>query len=92
LSELIHGAPFDLIYIDADKANYIQYYEQAIRLLRAGGVMALDNMLSKGRVTESMQSYTVQTIHRLNQMIQQDSRVEMVMLPVGDGLTLLRKK
>jgi caffeoyl-CoA O-methyltransferase len=85
---------FDLVYIDADKANYPYYYERAIELLVPGGVIALDNMLSAGRVVNSpaTQLPSVAVIDALNRFIHTDNRVEMVMLPIGDGLTLVRKK
>jgi caffeoyl-CoA O-methyltransferase len=94
LLALLKTEPFDLIYIDADKANYPQYYEVALQLTPPGGVIALDNMLSGGRVIElcSAASPNVHIIHQLNQFIREDDRVEMIMLPIADGLTLVRKK
>ena len=94
LAALSDAEPFDLIYIDADKANYPHYYECALQLLVSGGVIALDNMLSAGRVIAplSTEPPSVAVIRELNQFIHNDVRVEMVMLPIGDGLTLVRKK
>ena len=94
LAELSESDPFDFIYIDADKANYLHYYERALTLLRSGGMLALDNMFLQGRVfTETEpRSSSVKTMHQLNVFIHQDPRVEMVMLPLGDGLTLVQKK
>lgn len=94
LTNLSASDPFDLVYIDADKANYLHYYEHALALLRPKGVIALDNMFLQGRVFSSTESHavSVKTIHQLNAFIHQDSRVEMVMLPLGDGLTLVQKK
>jgi predicted O-methyltransferase YrrM len=94
LAALGEVEPFELIYIDADKANYPYYYERALQLLTPGGVIALDNMLSAGRVITPLPAEppSVTVIRELNQFIHTDTRVEMVMLPIGDGLTLLRKK
>lgn len=93
LAALTETAPFELIYIDADKVNYPYYYERSLQLLAKNGVIALDNMLSGGRVAETItKPASVPILRKLNAFIHQDTRVEMVMLPIGDGLTLLRKK
>ena len=94
LAALADVDPFDLIYIDADKANYPYYYECALQLLAKGGVIALDNMLSGGRVVDVLpnEPSSVGVIRDLNQFIYADPRVEMVMVPLGDGLTLIQKK
>ena len=88
------NALFDMILIDADKPNYPEYYEQGLALLRQGGVMILDNMLLNGRVIEALQGETpgINAVRTLNQQIQADDRVEMSLLPVGDGMTLVFKK
>ena len=84
---------FDFIFIDADKNNYIHYYEKALMLLRTGGLVAIDNVLWDGKVAEvPHEDATTKTIHALNELIHQDNRVSISMLPVGDGLTLARKK
>jgi predicted O-methyltransferase YrrM len=82
---------FDLIFIDADKANYDRHYEIALRLVRIGGVIILDNMLHLGRAanSEHNDSATV-AIRNLNLSISQDERVDRVVLPIGDGVTLVR--
>lgn len=84
---------FDVAFIDADKAGYCDYYERALRLLRPGGVIAVDNVLWSGRVAEP-EPHTESTtaIRALNARIAADTRVDRVMLPVGDGLFLARKR
>jgi caffeoyl-CoA O-methyltransferase len=83
---------FDFVFVDADKENYERYYELALELLRRGGVLALDNVLWGGAVTdpEPADAATL-AIKRTNERIQADPRVAMTMLPVGDGLTLACK-
>ena len=83
---------FDFAFIDADKSNYDHYYERALRLLRKGGLIALDNTLWYGKVAdESVQDVDTVAIRALNQKLQQDERVMMSQLTVGDGLTLALK-
>jgi predicted O-methyltransferase YrrM len=85
-------APFDFAFIDADKTNYHQYFEQVIQLLRPGGLIAIDNTLWSGRVTDPQdQTKTTQILRQFNQAIVTDRRVEVLILPIGDGLTLARK-
>jgi predicted O-methyltransferase YrrM len=86
---------FDLIFIDADKPNYAKYYEQALEKLRTGGFVLLDNMLWSGKVLneqEREKDKDTKTLHALNAFIQQDERVENILLPIRDGLMLVRKK
>lgn len=84
---------FDLAFIDADKLNYDGYYERALRLVRPGGLIAVDNVLWGGSVADPAdQDEDTQTIRVLNAKIHQDPRVDMVMVPLGDGLTLARKR
>ncbi|MEL6439679.1 MAG: class I SAM-dependent methyltransferase [Cyanobacteria bacterium J06621_8] len=84
---------FDFAFIDADKRNYINYYEQALTLLRPGGLLAIDNVLWAGRVIDSsnIDKRTV-AIREFNQKVHRDQRVEISLLPVADGLTLALKK
>jgi predicted O-methyltransferase YrrM len=83
---------FDLAFIDADKANYPQYYELCLQLVRPGGVVLIDNVLWYGRVADPMVIDNRTTILReLNQKIHQDDRVNIAILPIGDGLTIARK-
>lgn len=84
---------FDFIFIDADKANYVKYYELALQLLRRGGVIAVDNVLWKGRVADDNdQSRATKIIRKLNHIIHQDERVMMSLLPIGDGVTIAIKR
>ena len=84
---------FDFIFIDADKQNYIVYYEMALRLLRRGGVIAVDNTLWSGAVAypENTEPGT-RAIRRFNEKIKQDKRVSSSLLTIGDGLTLILKE
>lgn len=83
---------FDFVFIDADKENYAAYYEHGLRLLRQGGLIAIDNVLWGGRVINA-EDQTADTIaiRALNAQIHNDTRVESSMLPIGDGLTLALK-
>lgn len=84
---------FDLIFIDADKANYPAYLEEALRLARMGGLVLFDNVLWSGRVLETQpDDADTRAIQALNLALKNDSRVDLSMLPVGDGLTLCRKR
>ncbi|UVJ42897.1 class I SAM-dependent methyltransferase [Pseudomonas sp. LS1212] len=87
------GGSFDLIFIDADKANYPVYLEYALRLLRVGGLAIFDNTLWSGRVLQSEpDSADTRAIQALNRALKDDSRVDLSLLPLGDGLTLCRKR
>lgn len=84
---------YDQAFIDADKENYAAYFERCLRLVRPGGVILFDNVLWSGRVIDPTQSDAdTASIRELNQQLATDGRIERVMLPVGDGLTLCRKK
>ncbi len=84
---------FDFAFIDADKANYNAYYEGALALLRPGGLIAIDNVLWSGKVLEEApEDPDTQAIQALNATIKDDSRVTISLLPLGDGLTLARKR
>jgi predicted O-methyltransferase YrrM len=84
---------FDLAFIDADKPSYDAYYERCLRLLRPGGVIAIDNVLWSGRVADpSVHDESTDAIRALNAKIAGDERVDPVIVPVGDGLTLARKR
>jgi len=83
---------FDFAFIDADKTNYKNYYERCLQLIRPGGVIAIDNVLWSGAVAdESDNSEDTVAIRELNDFIHHDARVELSMLPIGDGLTLVRR-
>lgn len=84
---------FDLIFIDANKAQYINYYESALQLLNHGGLIIIDNVLMYGQVLEhSPQKKYIKVLQELNKLIKNDNRVDIVMLPLGDGFTIARKK
>lgn len=84
----------DLVFIDADKHNYPKYYELCLPLMRKGGVILIDNVLWSGKVLEEADENDADTkaLQYLNDLIQNDDRVEKVMLPVRDGLYLVKKK
>ncbi len=82
--------PFDICFIDADIENYAAYYEACMELVRRGGLIILDNMLHGGRVIDARDEATKQ-IDELNKRIRNDARVENVLLPVRNGIMLVRK-
>jgi predicted O-methyltransferase YrrM len=87
---LKHG--YDMIYIDGDKREYPEYYELSFPKLRVGGYMLADNVLWNGKVLESEAAdMHTKAIDRFNKMVQSDPRVENVLLPMRDGLMLIRK-
>jgi predicted O-methyltransferase YrrM len=82
---------FDFAFIDADKANYDAYYEASLELVRAGGLIAIDNVLWSGAVADSKrQDADTKALRALNRKLRDDERVDLSMLPIGDGLTLAR--
>jgi len=82
---------FDFAFIDADKPNYDGYVERAVRLVHAGGLIAIDNTLWSGRVADpSDTDQNTQAIRDLNAKLASDDRVDLSLVPIGDGLTLLR--
>jgi predicted O-methyltransferase YrrM len=84
---------YDFAFIDADKPNYDTYYEYAIKLLRQGGVIAIDNVLWSGRVADPTErDEETAALRALNAKIAKDERVTVSMVPIGDGLTLARKR
>jgi O-methyltransferase len=84
---------FDLAFIDADKENYAAYYEAALALLRAGGLIVVDNTLWYGRVADpAVDDADTLAIRAFNERLLEDLRVDLSLLPVGDGLTLARKR
>ncbi len=82
--------PFDICFIDADIEKYAAYYEACMDLVRRGGLIILDNMLHGGRVIDARDEATKQ-IDEVNKRIRNDARVENVLLPVRDGIMLVRK-
>ena len=86
------GESYDLCFIDADKANYDAYYEGGLKLLRKGGLVMIDNVLWNGAVADAaIHDADTEALRALNEKILSDGRVQMVMVPIGDGLTLARK-
>jgi predicted O-methyltransferase YrrM len=84
---------FDFIFIDADKQNYIKYYEMGLSLLRKGGIIAVDNTLWSGAVADPENDEPgTRAIRRFNEMLKQDGRVSHSLLTIGDGLTLILKE
>ena len=84
---------FDFAFIDADKENYVGYYERALQLLRPGGLVVADNTLWSGRFAdpENVEADTVALRH-FNELLHGDSRVDLSLVPIGDGLSLARKR
>ena len=87
------GINFDLVFIDGDKRTYVETYEMALSVLRRGGFIVADNTLWDGHVCDSAYDKDQQTlgIRRFNDLVAADTRVEKVILPLRDGLTLIRK-
>jgi caffeoyl-CoA O-methyltransferase len=84
---------FDFVFIDADKTNYSNYYERALRLVRSGGLIAIDNVLWGGDVADPKENdEDTVAIRALNDKVRADERVTLSMIPIGDGLTLARKR
>jgi predicted O-methyltransferase YrrM len=88
-----HAGDYDLIFVDADKVDYDAYYEMGLRLLRPGGMMMFDNMLWHGKVVDPAASDDdTDAIRALNSKLHGDSRVAITLIPIGDGITLARKR
>ena len=87
------GITFDMAFIDGDKRTYVETYDMAMRLVRKGGYILADNTLWDGHVVDHAYDHDRQTsgIERFNDLVAADPRVEVVMLPLRDGLTLIRK-
>lgn len=84
---------FDFAFVDADKANYGTYVEQALALLRPGGLLAVDNVLWDGKVADpSADDEDTLAIRAVNESLHRDERVSLSLVPIGDGLTLARKR
>ena len=84
---------YDFVFIDADKANYIDYYEKSMLLIKSGGLIMVDNTVWKGKVLDpNDQSQSTATIKKLNDTIASDKRVRHCMLTMYDGMTICQKK
>jgi caffeoyl-CoA O-methyltransferase len=85
--------PIDFAFIDADKTNYRIYYEEVLKRMRAGGLILIDNVLWSGAVIDPKnQTDDTRAIRTLNDFLVTDDRIDMVMLPISDGLTICRKR
>ena len=83
---------FELIFIDADKGNYKEYYDKSLSLLQTGGLIIIDNVLWYGEVTlKNNEDKITETIKNFNQFVSNDKRVEKIIIPLGDGMTICRK-
>jgi predicted O-methyltransferase YrrM len=86
-------ASFDLVFVDADKINYLSYYEMVLPKLRQGGFIIADNVLWKGQVSRPEElSRKGKAIYEFNEHVHNDERVENVLLPIRDGLMIARKR
>jgi predicted O-methyltransferase YrrM len=96
LEQLLAGGAagrYDFAFVDADKPAYDTYYELLLKLLRPGGLMALDNTLWSGAVANPNEREPNATALRtLNDKLHRDERIDLSLLPIGDGLTLARKR
>ena len=82
---------FDMIFIDADKMNYKEYYEKSLRMLNQGGLIIIDNVLWHGEVADKKNNnkFTI-NIREFNKFVSEDNRVEQIIIPLGDGMTVCR--
>jgi len=93
LRALPNDEPIDLAFVDADKGGYASYYEELLPRLRANGVILVDNTLWSGSVIDASRTDDDTTaIRAFNDMVATDDRVDSVILTIGDGLTLIRKR
>jgi predicted O-methyltransferase YrrM len=83
---------FDFAFIDADKESYDAYYERCLQLIRPGGLIAIDNVLWGGNVAQPATDPDTVALQTLNLKLHKDERIDVAMLPIGDGLTLARKR
>ena len=92
LKKIILIKKFDLIFIDADKENYIKYYDLCFHLISNKGLILIDNVLWKGEVIDKNKNDRITNIIRdFNTYIKNDDRIEKTILPIGDGITICRK-
>ena len=88
----IKNEKFDLVFIDADKMNYFEYYERSLKLLNKNGLIIIDNVLWYGEVVnENNNDKFTKNIKEFNSHISKDTRVEKLIIPLGDGMTVCRK-
>ena len=83
---------FDFVFIDADKGNYINYFNYSLNLIKIGGIIIIDNIFWRGDVyNENKNDKKTNTIREFNSYVKNDKRVEKFIIPLGDGLTVCRK-
>jgi len=88
-----HQDGFDIAFVDADKSNYMAYYERALLLLRQGGVLLLDNVLWHGSIIDpEKQDPDTVVLRELNTFLKTDERIDLALIPIGDGVTVARKR
>jgi len=89
--EELRNQKFDMIFIDADKMNYKEYYEKSLGLIKQGGLIIIDNVLWHGEVAEEKNDdkFTI-NIREFNKFVSEDKRVEQIIIPLGDGMTVCR--
>ena len=82
---------YDMVFIDADKLNYKEYYEKSLKIIKKGGLIIIDNVLWHGEVADedNMDKFTL-NIRELNEHVSTDKRVEQIIIPIGDGMTVCR--
>ncbi len=87
----LKNSRFDMVFIDADKMNYKEYYERSLNLMDKGGLIIIDNVLWHGEVADedNLDKYTV-NIREFNSYVANDNRVEQIIVPLGDGMTVCR--
>jgi len=83
---------FDLVFIDADKKNNLNYYQLVLEKVRPGGLILIDNVLWKGKITDEKPDKQTEQVIQLNQIIAQDQRIQKLILPVRDGVFVIRKR
>ena len=88
---VLNNKKFDMVFIDADKMNYKEYYEKSLRMLNQGGLIIIDNVLWHGEVVDEKNNdeFTVY-IREFNKFVSEDKRVEQIIIPLGDGMTICR--
>lgn len=92
LLEIGEAGHYDIAYIDADKERLVEYYEHCLRLVRPGGIVVVDNTLWKGSVADPAdRSAATEAVRAFNRQVHADDRVDLSLVPIGDGMTLLRK-
>ncbi|MFH0778166.1 MAG: class I SAM-dependent methyltransferase [Candidatus Eisenbacteria bacterium] len=88
-----HGGSFDFAFIDADKVSLDDYFEGCLELVRTGGLIAIDNVLMRGRAADTVvQEEKVRVVRALNRKLHGDARVDVSLVPISDGLTLIHKR